>query len=408
MDEDGETETGAYIWEGEYEKTWEALREDEAGSIQASVDDIVSRAKRRRLLERPADIRLGMMRHLFVVIDLSSAMTDQDLRPTRQHCTLKLLEGFIEEYFDQNPISQLGLVVTRNKSAEKLTELGGNPQRHITAARKAVDMACSGEPSLQNSLEICMKTLRYMPGHTSREILIILGSLTTCDPGDVSKTIKELASYNIRSSVIGLAAEVRVCAKLCKGTRGKYGVILDECHFKDILMQHVSPPPAATNTESSLVRMGFPYHQLSANVASGETPSMCMCHLDGNEEQGFGSKGYFCPQCKGKYCELPVECKSCGLTLVSAPHLARSYHHLFPLDASVELKLSNISAEVSHCYACQVRLTEQLLYQCQKCQKFFCLDCDLFIHETLHSCPGCANKPPNQALNDSVNNRNNT
>ena len=32
-----------------------------------------------------------------------------------------------------------------------------------------------------------------------------------------------------------------------------------------------------------------------------------------------------------RYCELPVECRGCGLTLVSAPHLARSYHHLFPL-----------------------------------------------------------------------------
>lgn len=26
-----------------------------------------------------------------------------------------------------------------------------------------------------------------------------------------------------------------------------------------------------------------------------------------------------------------------GLTLVSAPHLARSYHHLFPLDAFQEI-----------------------------------------------------------------------
>lgn len=37
----------------------------------------------------------------------------------------KLLEQFVEEYFDQNPISQLGILVTRNKRAEKVTELGG-------------------------------------------------------------------------------------------------------------------------------------------------------------------------------------------------------------------------------------------------------------------------------------------
>ena len=44
----------------------------------------------------------------------------------------------------------------------------------------------------------------------------------------------------------------------------------------------------------------------------------------------------FLLQCNAKYCELPVECKSCGLTLVSAPHLARSYHHLFPLPPFIE------------------------------------------------------------------------
>ena len=39
---------------------------------------------------------------------------------------VQLLEHFVEEYFDQNPISQLGLMVTCNKRAEKITELGGN------------------------------------------------------------------------------------------------------------------------------------------------------------------------------------------------------------------------------------------------------------------------------------------
>jgi len=29
-----------------------------------------------------------------------------------------------------------------------------------------------------------------MPSHASREVLIILGSLSTCDPGDIGKTIK--------------------------------------------------------------------------------------------------------------------------------------------------------------------------------------------------------------------------
>lgn len=48
---------------------------------------------------------------------------------------LQLLEDFIDEFFDQNPISQLGIIVTRNKRAEKLSELAGNPKKHIKVYR---------------------------------------------------------------------------------------------------------------------------------------------------------------------------------------------------------------------------------------------------------------------------------
>lgn len=73
------------------------------------------------------------MRHLYVVIDCSRSMEDQDLKPNRLASTLKvtvvtavrllpervhlnmlcsssraqLMEGFVDEYFDQNPISQV-------------------------------------------------------------------------------------------------------------------------------------------------------------------------------------------------------------------------------------------------------------------------------------------------------------
>lgn len=48
----------------------------------------------------------------------------------------------------------------------------------------------TGEPSLQNSLELALKSLRILPSHASREILVIMGSLTTCDPGDINETIQ--------------------------------------------------------------------------------------------------------------------------------------------------------------------------------------------------------------------------
>lgn len=36
----------------------------------------------------------------------------------------------------------------------------------------------------------CLCVWRHMPGHTSREILIILSSLTTCDPGNIYELVK--------------------------------------------------------------------------------------------------------------------------------------------------------------------------------------------------------------------------
>ncbi|KAJ8022052.1 General transcription factor IIH subunit 2 [Holothuria leucospilota] len=384
-----------YTWEGDYERTWEAIKEDEQGSLQATVDDIIHRAKRKRLTDRPVNVRLGMMRHLFLALDMSQAMQIQDLKPDRLTTTVKLLEKFIDEYFDQNPISQIGVLTTSNMRAEKLTELGGNPKRHITALQACKDKPCVKEPSLQNVLELAMSTLRHMPSHASREILIVMGSLTTCDPGNIYNTIKTLKEANIRCSVIGLAAEVRICRKLCEDTNGTYSVILDETHFKELLMEHTTPPPATANTEPSPIKMGFPQHVLNTEKDKTEQPSMCMCHLNSKDDKKLSAVGYFCPQCRSKYCELPIECKVCGLTLVSAPHLARSFHHLFPLDDFVEVQRSDFENEDSlFCQACQSHLTAENVYQCPKCSNLYCLDCELFIHESLHSCPGCASGRP--------------
>lgn len=103
--------------------------------------------------------------------------------------------------------------------------------------------------------------------------------------------------------------------------------------------------------------------------------------------------GYHCPQCGSKYCELPVECMACSLTLVSAPHLARSYHHLFPVN---HFKEQVFTRQSEFCYSCQKIFTEandKHVYQCDLCQQIFCNDCDIFIHDTLHTCVGCTTIP---------------
>lgn len=52
------------------------------------------------------------------------------------------------------------------------------------------NLALVGEPSLQNTLELAGRVLRPLPGHASRELLVLFASLTTCDPGDIIPTIQ--------------------------------------------------------------------------------------------------------------------------------------------------------------------------------------------------------------------------
>lgn len=104
---------------------------EEDGLIQGSIQDIILKAKRKRQAIKRGSSRLGMMRHLYIILDCSEAMTVPDLKPTRHLCTLKMLEAFITEFFDQNPISQLGIITTKNKRAEKVADLAGNYKNQI-------------------------------------------------------------------------------------------------------------------------------------------------------------------------------------------------------------------------------------------------------------------------------------
>ncbi|XP_043197088.1 general transcription factor IIH subunit 2-like isoform X2 [Amphibalanus amphitrite] len=378
-----EDEEEGYRWESGYEKTWEAIQEDEAGLLDSSVADLVARAKRARLHRARPHVRLGIMRHLYLVLDASEAMFVQDLKPTRLICCLKILEGYVQEFFDQNPISQLGIIVTKNKRAEVVCELGGNPIKVIEHLRKLSSAPCVGEPSLMNALELAASSLRTMPSHASREVLVLMASLTTCDPGNINATIQSLCKEKIRCSVIGLAAELRITRHLAQETGGEYAVCLDDSHLRDLTMAHVQPPPAVAHMEAALIRIGFPSHNTSAD--SPGKLSYCMCHLNGPAPpEGPDRGGYLCPQCYSKHCELPVDCATCGLTLMSAPHLARSYHHLFPLEPFEEVERPP-GGPPQHCAACRARIdTQKLISKCGKCSELYCVDCDLFIHETRH------------------------
>ncbi|KAN0072567.1 Ssl1-like domain containing protein [Elaphomyces granulatus] len=333
--------------EWEISRTWENLVEGADGTISATVDSLLEAGKRKRLLRDTTPLQRGIIRHLMLILDLSQSMSEKDLRPTRYLLTLRYAQEFVVEFFEQNPISQLGVLGMRDGLAVRVSGMSGNPTDHISAIQALRTQDPKGLPSLQNALEMARGALFHTPSHGTREVLIIFGSLLSSDPGDIHQTIGALVEDRIRVGIVGLAAQVAVCHELCVKTTGGddsvYGVALNEQHFRELMMEVTTPPATYSQRQSSnsLLMMGFPSRTME------KFPSLCACHSKPC------SGGYLCSRCGSKVCGLPAECPACGLTLILSTHLARSYHHLFPLINWVEVPWRHAS-ESSNCFACGI------------------------------------------------------
>lgn len=393
-------------WE-KSKRTWETNlpEEDQDGLLSLTA---LEAEKRKRLLRDTTPLQRGIIRHLVLVLDMSFAMAEKDLLPTRYRLTLRYAAAFVREFFEQNPISQLGIIGMRDGVAVRISDVGGNPAEHLERLKGLEDQDPQGNPSLQNALEMCRGALFHAPSHGTREVLIIYGALLSSDPGDIHETVGNLISDRIRVSIVGLSAQVAICADLCSrtnaGDESQYNVAMDEVHFRELFLAATTPPVTRTAEQStaSLLMMGFPSRTL---VAGGDT-SYCACHNRPFRE------GYLCTRCSARVCRLPAECPACGLTLILSTHLARSYHHLFPLRNWVEVPWAD-AARSAACFSCQAPfpeppktkapdkpkedagpkpakgVSESGRYACEVCRQHFCIDCDVFAHEVIHNCPGC-------------------
>ena len=50
------------------------------------------------------------------------------------------------------------------------------------------------------------------------QVLILFAALSTCDPGNVMDAVKTAKEKNVHVSIVGMAAEVRICAVFTKVT----------------------------------------------------------------------------------------------------------------------------------------------------------------------------------------------
>ena len=316
----------SYRWEQGINATWEAVQEDELGNIISVSSDRERsyRAKQQRITK---SIRRGLIRYMVVALDCSSVAAANDYKPSRLETCKACIKKFIMDYFDQNPISQLSLILTRDRTAQKITDLSGNPKNHIHRLGQVMNMV--GKASLQNTLALAMTTLQHIPNYGHRELLIVYSSLSTCDPGDIYLTVKEARLQKVRVSVVCLGAEIFVCRQLAELTGGSFSVATDATHLQELLAAQTVPPPEVQQQEAlvtDFVYMGFPKRVFDANPAFG---------FDGKRIK-LSTSAYLCPRCSTRSTDIPTQCCVCGLQLNSSSHIARSHHHLFPVPNYIE------------------------------------------------------------------------
>lgn len=168
--------------EWELSRTWETLVEGADGTINSTVEGLLEAGKRKRSVHSPYSIHIfllncigrsrllkdttplqrGIIRHLILILDLSQSMSEKDLRPTRYLLTLRYAQEFVREFFEQNPISQLGVLGLRDGLALRVSDMSGNPTEHLTAIQALKTQDPKGLPSLQNGLEMARGALLYV------------------------------------------------------------------------------------------------------------------------------------------------------------------------------------------------------------------------------------------------------
>ncbi|KAL1601402.1 hypothetical protein SLS60_006315 [Paraconiothyrium brasiliense] len=437
--------------EEEYIPTFEEIEDNDVP--EQSIQQMEEERKRKRLRKDTKPFQRGIIRHVVLVLDLSEAMLEKDMRPTRFHAMIQYAQEYVREFFEQNPISQMSVLGMHDGLCIRVSELSGNPAEHIAAIQglrtplnpQDFSKEPKGSPSLQNALELARATLYHTPSHGTREVIIVFGSLLSLDPGDVHQTIRACVRDRVRVSVIGMSARLKICAEIVNrtnaGDESEYVVATDQELLRELLLATTTPPvvratksaqeTAPPESAAALMMMGFPSRVIE------ETPTMCACH------GALTTGGYTCSRCSAKVCSLPITCPSCQLTLLLSTHLARSYHHLFPLRNWAEVSWQRAREKGSKsCLSCltpfpeiptsdevngeqqtnghgsngkmigkvaqrqtdddeEQKASESSRYECRVCESHFCIDCDMFCHMVLHNCPGCLSKlvTPEEATN---------
>lgn len=124
-DNEGKQHDDYFSWEASYSKVWSVILDEDTDSIQNSIKKFNALQHKRliRNISLIPGLKKGLIRNFIIIIDASKVGNETDLYPTRIKWILNRSIEFSKEYFEQNPLCQLGIIVTRDGIAEKISDL---------------------------------------------------------------------------------------------------------------------------------------------------------------------------------------------------------------------------------------------------------------------------------------------
>ncbi len=368
-------------WEKADNSAWAALQEDAEGRLQAR--SAQQETKKRKRQQAPGGVARGLIRYVALVVDASEAAKEPDPRPSRLKTACDALATFCGDLLAANPLGACCVVAARDGGAKVASDPSSARRSHADALTALSKAQPKGPLSLAVALSRALDALSSAPEHALREIVVVASNLATRDaaPG-LDPVADRLLHYGCRLHVAHLAAEPYVVRRLAERSGGTFSVALDRGHLDRILAERIPPPPLTAKDAAKfaerqpLVEMGFP------TLRKDPAPQCAAAAVSLDRPPVWAATTYTCPRCETRVAAIPTECPVCDLPLVSAPHLARSHHHLFPVPMFVE------KSGEGECFGCRAALSSEA-YACPRCSSAFCADCDEFVHTVLHNCPGC-------------------
>ncbi|KJP90003.1 hypothetical protein AK88_00172 [Plasmodium fragile] len=366
--------TAKFTWEQDVERSWNLLVENNGILQHVSQENYEEKCKQKYKKSQICALRKGIFRHIIILFDMSSSMKDRDFKPDRINVVLECVENFLTNFFFKNPVGHVGVVALKNSCAKLMQPLTSNMDDIMDALRKERSMGLQGSPSLQQGLEIAHDLLIDVPLYGTKEILIIYGSIRTCDKKNILNILNLIVKNNIHVNCVSIAPEMHILKHICEETNGAYKICMTKNSLMNEMNNVTETPLWMIGMEPQLIHICFPIKKKI------NTQIMCSCHNHLNTDT------YICNVCNSYTCKIPSKCKVCGVHLISMHDLSHITNNLQGSPLFVENK--NEENGPSVCVSCNKQLYDKVS-QCSKCKHIFCLGCDLYIHEDLNQCPFC-------------------